>query len=584
MYAPIFLADIPAMTELLENIMYLTHEAGEGAAFLGTLDRLREAVPGSRWNDQICYLRALSILYPDWSEQAEARARVELKDVAVEQIDDLDFLQTHYTLFAETLGLSEQLRYLERLIRESRDPGHKLQYAAGRAMLLALHNDTTGAREELAKALRTYEGSDGAKSGYGLLMYAHALVDAGRMGVEEVEHPFDKADETFRAVAGRGELNSAGLADVEFSRGLAFATAGKWANALEAHQRAQALAFSTRTAIFLAEALAHLNRTPEAKAILCSLDYDSLSQGLKYDFCLSFALSLGPDAPSEDIRLLSERLKELKSPYPLFMERLRRVGEQIQELQRSELEAEIDKLRSQLANVRAVNSDDAIRSALSMHRNLPPRRQTMTLPLEEDLPHFLAKIVVHVCSQLLDQRKLLSTEPQSQEDTYTAYLTSLLQQRVVEYGWSVSDQKLGGVPSKNSPERGRRDLAFWKGGDVPFGIMEALRCSNMGATGAASLDEHLTRLVSRYDQCGSAVPLIVVYAELVDFEAFCAKYAEHLGSVQLTEAPIKSGPSVMQRWQSDGLLRRSLKMLATTHQVATDEVTVTHVLLHLPPR
>lgn len=108
---------------------------------------------------------------------------------------------------------------------------------------------------------------------------------------------------------------------------------------------------------------------------------------------------------------------------------------------------------------------------------------------------FLAKIVVHACAQLLEQRQLLSTDAQSQEDTYTAYLTSLLQQRVAELGWSAADQRLGALPMKKSAERGRRDLAIWKGGDAPFGILEALRCSTMGASGASWLDQHLSKLV-----------------------------------------------------------------------------------------
>lgn len=93
LYAQVLDIDIRAMFELLENLMYITHEAGQLGTLLGTLDRLRGAVADGRWPPRISFLRALTHLYPNWSAEAEVRARAELKNVDADRLDDVELLR-----------------------------------------------------------------------------------------------------------------------------------------------------------------------------------------------------------------------------------------------------------------------------------------------------------------------------------------------------------------------------------------------------------------------------------------------------------------------------------------------------------
>lgn len=580
-YASLLDVDLRAMSDLLERIMFLAVEAGQRSDFLQSLERLRGVVADSRWPVRISFLRALTRLFPDWDEAAKAEAKRELETIDTSGLD-INFLQVHYSLFAESLGLSDRLKWLERLETASAEPGQKLQYGAGYATTLALHNDSSGARRRLSESLLRYESSGGSTNEYGLLQYGLALTDAIRLGMDQPAQLLDKADNAFLEMMRLGRLNQAGLAHAELWRGRAHAAAGQWDAAVGIFQRSQAYQFSPLAAIFLAESFANLGRRSEAKAVLTSLDYSSLNPTLRYDYCLSFALSLSEsDSPKELSDFLS-KLNDIQVLHPLLAEQLRDIVGDIKDIQQKSLATEIESLRVQLGHSRRIESNEDLRSAISAHRSLPPQRQTLALPNSNELPHFLLEILVQTCAQLLDQRQLLSTAQQSREDTYTAFITSLLQQRVVEFGWSVSDQRLGGLPSKVSPERGKRDLAFWKGGDSPFGIVEALRLSSFGATGEGSLNEHLSRLVSRYDACGSAVPFLVVFAEVVDFEAFTNKYMEHLSGVDLADAPVKLGPHSRQDWKRDGLFRRAIKLLETSHDVRGVDVSIFHLVAHLP--
>ena len=580
-YAPILDIDLPAMTSLLEEMMYLTHESGD-TTFLDNLERLRGAVRDPRWSVRISFLRALTFLYPDWSPAQEERARKEFQAIDIHKVDDAEILQVHFHLFGGALSLSERLWELDRLIQLSTQPSHRLQYHIARAQTLEMHGDFVAARAGVGAAIAEYEATIGDDL-YSIRQYGLAMTEALRLGVQQVAEPLEKAQQAFDRLICSGQLNNGGVAEAEFFKGQAYAVAQQWEDALRAYQRSQRIEYHPRIGIFLAEALANLGRRSDARGLLHSIDYEGLSEPLKYDHCLTLALAADTSEGVSvgDGRLLESRLNHLQIPYPVLVDRLRGILSRIEHLRREELEQEIARLRGERAGGGPGLTDDAIRSAVSVHRALPPGRQTLTLPLSQGLQQFLTNITVLVCSQLLDHRQILATGAQSLEDTYTAYVASLLQQRVAEFGWSVVDQRLGGLPSNDGPERGRRDVTLWKGGDAPFGIIEALRASSMGETGAGSVDEHLTRLVTRYDQCGGATLILIVYAEVVNFAEFCDKYVVHFTQRPPTAVPIVEGPKEFVSWKRDGLIRRRLKLLHTVHRTGAESVEVLHVLLHM---
>jgi hypothetical protein len=224
-------------------------------------------------------------------------------------------------------------------------------------------------------------------------------------------------------------------------------------------------------------------------------------------------------------------------------------------------------------------SNTQIQRALAVHRELPPTIQARTLPRARELAAFLSEIIVHACAKLQDQKQLLSTEARSQEDTYIAYIVTLIEQRVHDYGWHVCEQDLGGLPTRESPERGRRDLTIKKGGDAPFAIIEALRCGGCTKTEASNIKEHIARLTARYDQCGGAHPIVLVYANAQNFSEFWSWYPQQFSSEAFKDLNLVNAPIVPGEWETGGLVRRLLKLLQTEHMVAHEVVAVTHVIV-----
>ena len=581
---PLVLVDVRALADLLERVIYRTHDAGQRQAIFDCLRRLTNAVDHPQWANEIVLLRVLAHLYPEWNGKGQEAAKNELRALKVDAVANPELLEIYLDLLEDELGLDAQLKLQSRLSVMSETPGPRLQYAASRALTLHLHGDHDSAAVQLREAITAYEGSRQEKDAYGRLQFAKALTIAGAWGLQ-LEAPFERAQAAFLTVLEDGSLNVAGRGNVEFERASSFGLAGKWSEALSAYERAQAMEFSPRTTIAQADVLAHLDRLSEAKALLSSLDYEALPTVLKADFCLSFATYsiLRNDPSTKELEELGKRLEALDVCYPAFAAQLSELRQQLVDKNRSLLEEEVRNLRSQLGASRpATGDDDSIRRAVAAHRELPPRRLTRALPLSQELPDFLARICVEACSQLVDQRQLLSDAAQSREDTYTAFLTSLLRQRVAEFQWAVSEQDLGGLPGQLSAERGRRDLVFRRPGDAPFAILEAVRCKGLGDAAWSNVDEHLQRMVTRYDATGASVAILVTYAEVIDFESFVHKYLDHLSRDAAGHLAESGGPTTKLSWRDDGLLRRAVQVVQTLQQLADTAMPVTHIIVHLP--
>ncbi len=578
--------DIRELGSFLEAVLYRSFDAGEVNQLTENLSALSQLVDDERWRTRVVFVRALSHLYPNWNEAAEDRARSELSGVDIASVRHEDILQVHYCLFGHDLGLVETLARLEPLIELSKPPGVRLQYRGGKAVTLINYGDPDGARRELASALSEYEAGPGAQDVYGLHQYAMVLMEAARCGLERATPLLETVDDVLSKIIDSQEMNNLGLAELEFDRGVVRARTGKWEEALSVYQRAQSLSHRPQTSVYMAEALAELGRPAEALGVLYSLDYEALRPALKLDHCISIvqALEKVPDRWEATSGLLSKRLSNLQPQYPEMAARIGNIQSTIDTIAKDRTASELSRLRKEVIELRGIGSDDRIRAAFSLHREMAPTRQTQMLPRPEQLQSYLTKISVEICAQLIDQRQLLSTQAQSLEDIYTAYLLSLLQQRIVNFGWNAEDQQHGGRTANDGPERGRRDLVIRKGADAPFAIFEALRVSSMGTTGAGIVDEHVNRLVVRYDQCGAEVLVVIVYAEVVNFLPFCEKYVDHFHSTTLPDAPLREGPLVLPEWAEDGLVRRNLKLYQTKHLVGGDSATVVHLVLHLRPQ
>jgi hypothetical protein len=333
--------------------------------------------------------------------------------------------------------------------------------------------------------------------------------------------------------------------------------------------------------IFLAEALQNLGLEEEARKHLDSLKFEEIDNPAKVDHCLAFA-SVADLTSKADRDLLALRLDALEVPYPTIADSIHTIRRRIDSITRQELEESLRELRGRVASALDLTMTPALaQRGLAYHRGLPPAVQAETLPRPRDLELMLTEVLVYACATLQDEQQILSVEARSLEDTYTAFLASLVAQRVAEFGWFVGEQDLGGLPASASKERGRRDLVFRKDGDAPFGIVEAVLLDGTGKRQQDSIGEHLVRLATRYDRCGGAQAIMLVYAKTEDFKSFLTWYGERLRSMSFEGARLVEGPNTKEEWARDGLVRRNIGLLRTVHIVSREDVPVTHVLVRV---
>lgn len=573
--------DSAAFVELAENLVTAIVDKQSRESGRSTIAALRHYSPWSDWPERVAYLRALTELHADWSKLAEDRARNCFKNIAVDRIQDAGALQVYWQLHAGGMGLGEKLPLLSRLIESANTAGTKIQYRMNRVMLYAVSGDLATARKETSECIREYEAGPPTSDKYGRMWYGMALAEAGNFDAVGVERAFERAQNVFAALLAEPEFTSAGRAHIYALSGDAYLMAERPADALAAYQSSEALAKDLRVTIAAAEALLHLGRDGEARDRLMGVDYVELDTAKQYDWCVALAEAALHSHSSSDLAIVDERLKSILVPHATFSDRLRGLQARVASHQNEVAKAELNALREELRVARSVTPDIGIAAALAAHLAMPPKRQIETLPLGRPLSEFLLEITTEACSKLLDQDRLISRDARSLEDGYTGFIVSLLQQRVASLGWSGNDQNQGGRAANDGAERGRRDIAFSKGADAPFWLIEAIRCASMGASELGAVREHAERLMVKYDRIGSSELTLLVFAEVKNFQHFEAAYLSGLPGAAWSLAPMTEVPAVMDSWRKNGLVRARLKPYRTVHCLGDQDVTLVHVLVHV---
>jgi len=491
-------------------------------------------------------------------------------------------LSLYYDLFADELQLESRLQVLDRIVGLCTDPNELLQYELLRAVTLHLHGDTDYA-SKLVKALEEYEKTDERqRNWYGRLQYGRVLVHLIRRDHPRSAEFFEKALAGFSEVLSKVQLNESGRAMVEEEIASLHEARQDWAKACDHWRLSLAAKDGPRAKIFLGRALQHLGRKEQAREILSGIDYDSLDESLKFDHCLTVAGDIRFDDDA-DAKALVERIDRLEPTYPEFQRQLDSLRGYLAKGLTQELQNTVRRLQNELEHREVTLSDRETTSALARHRSLAPTIQARTLPVGHDLETLLLEVVVAATSMLQEHWMILSRDAQSMEDTYTAFLTVLLQQRVEYLGWSVQEQSLGGSGAKNSSkERGRRDIVFSKSGNAPHGVLEAVRVSRPVASTWENIEEHIERLLHRYNPSGAAILVALTYFEGDDFSGFVKWYA--CATERWKDSPAKpcSALDTPADWTTNGIARAGTAIFRSIHKVASDERVVLHLVVRVP--
>lgn len=573
--------DAAAFIELAESLLVAVFRKDGGERARQTITCLQKFAPWTTWPARSAYLRALTeMIAGNWLDSARKPAQAAFATISADRIEEAEALQLYWQLHADQMQFGQRLSFLERLIATAKTGGTRLQYRMNRALQYALSNDRRSASEEISSSIQEFEARAATAEPYDLMWHAMALVEAGNSKVEGIEEPFRRAQETFARLLENPDLPDWWRAHILALSGEALIAAGQPEAALQSLHASSKLEENDRTTILTADALLELNQWENARAMLLGQDYSRLTEALQFDWSVAFAEVSLRSRSVADLEVSRTRIEALRVPHATLIEKLRELQSKIAARQYAMAQAEVNELRQQLRQEHSTDLDSRITASLATYQTLPPRRQVSLQPRGYDLAEFLLEIVVEASAKLLDQKQLLSHQPRSLEDVYTGFLFALLQQRVESMGWSGSDQNLGGRPATDSPERGRRDIAFWKGADAPFWFIEAVRCSSMGSTEAAAVREHAERLIDRYDHVGSSHLTLIVFADVANFTHFTASYITAMSTDLWQTAPVVAAPETQDNWRNNGYARQRLTPLLSRHQHAGRTLPLTHLLVH----
>lgn len=568
----ILLVDIRAMSDYLERVLWLYARAKRTSAIQPTIRALAKAIEDPRWTDRIRYLELIWRQHASWNED---EIRDELQKFDIESIRDPDILQLYLDVEGNSLGLSRFRSLCGLISSETSEPGHRLQYRFLAAVHLDLYSDHQAAVEELNFAVSKFEEEVyGATLGaYDHLQYCRALTCRAAWTNDSQERAslVCKAIASCDAALSSGELNVAGTAHVLREKGGALAVDRRWQEALEMARRSADLEPTFLATLLEIQGALEFKQYGLARELLDGFDFAELPPENQFDYSLSLAEVACAEGDANLCATARELLLAIDTIYPQFRDRIATLAVRLADQERKGLSLELREARRLATETfdPLKLSDAQLRSVITHHRCLSPRRQARTLPAGLELPEMLSDVIQSLCRVLLDQRALLTTEMRSQEDTYSGFIALQLQARVSSLGWHVSSQDYGGRPAVGSVEFGRRDITIRKDGEAPFAIIEAVRCGTTNCTDSKNLLEHTKRLLERYDAARSAELFTVVFVENTSLEQFTRWYCECFqGTTTLAIAPLEPSYS-------------PLRLLHGKHYTKWGPRLVNHVLLDI---
>ncbi len=386
------------------------------------------------------------------------------------------------------------------------------------------------------------------------------------------------AYKSFNRALESGRLISSGLASVLQEMGAALGVGSRWKDAKELARQSAEIEETFLARLLLIHSSMQLGEYTAAKAILDSLSYADLPPHNQVDHSLALAEIACTTQDASLYALAHERLISLDVQTPHFRERVANLAERLLVQERESLLKKIEELkrsRERTSFDPLHLSESEMRSVMRHHRFLPPAQQTLTLPLGLELRDMLSALLAQLSKVLLDQRALLTSKMRSNEDTYTAFMALQLQTAVAHLGWQAQSQDHGGNPREGSGEFGRRDITVRKDGGAPFAIVEAVRARSQTETAATDIQEHVNRLLQRYDAARAAVLFVLVFVECAELADFRSWYCNLFAEVHFEELSV-SDPA-------DGDESGSLLTLRAQHSGESARRTINHILLRILP-
>jgi len=312
--------DFDFMAEQVKDLIQCYWINGETRESRQVLERLRGAIDSPRWQRRITRYLADVEAGPNADPVAARKELEKLYPVTAEETD-VGVLQLMLQLNGATISFSQTTMLCDHILRLDDSPAADLQYSMVRAIQYLLIDDVqrAGADLEALVARARLRAEDGDFSPYEVWLFATAVGHLGflrREGTLVDEALGLLVNQLIREgwkTAGRARLHVQ-IADLQ-------RRSGRWAAAAAAYETAISLSDSSTARIFLAESLAQLGRTEEARVELNRIVPEGLDMNEYEDFVFTLASLASLSGDRNDLQRAAGRLGGFTGSSPFFERR-----------------------------------------------------------------------------------------------------------------------------------------------------------------------------------------------------------------------------------------------------------------------
>jgi len=582
------LEEFRALRDLLELRLSIYHQVEDWKAFERVLCNVEGAVPGPQWKEIILYLRTAATLgATSWDEEQGRRV---LGVPAPDKVHFWESLALYLDLAGDAVPLGEMVRVCEKILSLTDRAVVVLQYTTLISLWYGLHGASDPAVEvrkthALDRFVEVWEPPGDLFERTRLLLLVGECI---REGILEFEHPHvhlcrQIVNMTRAACVAAGEE---GAGSISFEVAEFFRSLQEWDEAISLYDCVTHPKDLPAAAVLSAECHIYAGRPAVAYQALGEMEFDSLPPAVQYDHTIATAMLADSGVLSEsDLGVVKARLAEAVAPFPELREMLGIVRRALEERSRKQLELELETLKRGL-QARSEQSHhgpqgpQSIAAALSAFRDLAPEEQVCARPRPMPLDATVADMVFSASARVLDGRLWTGVAGRSKENAFTRIVADLIEQRVMDWGWTVDYQSHGGRSGGQGGDHGIRDFVVRKVGGAPIVAFEALRIQSFATAGQADLGEHMARLLDRYDDVGVPVAVVAVYLEMADFASFVERYVSVFPGLVVNSGIRCSEPVVPEQWEAKGWVRRGIQVRRSTIEFKGGAQTLVHLLIH----
>lgn len=320
--------DVKALSELLDRILATCKNYDLEYDFLRLINRSKEFFFCSKWHKKVEFYLLIWISF--YKNDLDKAIQYIKDNIDINSVNDHELLELIIDVYSEELTISEKLDICHRIQELNNDPLKVSHYITVEGIEYLLLNDEKKAIELFEKSIDIIEKSPQSSDPFNNqnIGKAYSLLGA----IKSDESLISKAINQFRSLVSRSGLSSMGISQIYWEIGSAYASLGKYDEAIENYNAANELPIAL---IDMANIYICRQDYVEAKNILDKIDYASLSGENKIDFLFIYSKILCFQC-NEKIDFIITEIKNLDLKIGVFRDNAQKILISLYEIKASE--------------------------------------------------------------------------------------------------------------------------------------------------------------------------------------------------------------------------------------------------------